>query len=167
MQPSEFRYRQGVEFADIERIAQKLLLHYSRCDVPDRGLRARLAVGRTLLLAGDPGAAATLFRRALDDTAPIDNPEHYTILANLGYALTDLGAYEEAIGYLTRAWNAQHLAWIAIALAYAHRLRNHPDDANATASWLERAREVDPKNYQNEEDLAFWRRIYPEIADQL
>ena len=168
MSEVESGFKKGVVYRDIERTADKLYYGYGKCtndQIPGGGLRAAVAIGRTLLDTGHPASAKRLFTHLLDIISPVDNPEHYIIVGNLGYALTDLSEYDEAIRRLKqlRANKEHYFAWHALALAYAYYKRDGNGDQETARSFVLEAR--DRPGYDNDEDQEYWRRIYPEIRE--
>jgi tetratricopeptide (TPR) repeat protein len=117
------------------------------------------------LIRGTTGHAASakrLFTHLLDRISPDENPDRYIIIGNLGYALTDLGEYDEAIRLFQGLRNQDNYsAWYALALAYAHLKRGDEGDQEIAREYVLEARRT--PGYGDEQAHEYWRRLYPEF----
>jgi tetratricopeptide (TPR) repeat protein len=120
-------------------------------------------VGRTYFKINEYDQALQLLDH-LKKNVPAHHDTYYKVLANRAYALIALGRFDEAIAELERVrtinGGAKFYAWHGVALAYAHyRLAHTPEYRH----WIEASKAME--GFAS--NKSFFRRLYPEIADDL
>lgn len=107
---------------DVRTADQKQSLSIADRLIRVNDIRAAVKVGRTFLDAQDGQAAIGIFDY-IDAQIPANHPARYNVLANKGYALNDLGRFDEAVSVLHQcielAGRRQVRVWHMLARAYA------------------------------------------------
>ena len=133
-------------------------------------VRAAVKVGRTYLKADDPEAAIGIFSH-IDAQLPADHPKRYNLLANKGYALNNLGRFDEAVSMLDESikldGRERVRVWHLLARAYAHfkLWEDTGKDEHKSAFESDLAAANNRRRYQAEAD--FYTKRYPDFGKYL
>ena len=160
IQEADFLNPQTTDLEESKKVIDRLLA------VGD--VRAAVKVGRAFLKVDQGKAAAELFSYTLDKS-DTKHADRYNILANLGYAQIQEEKWSEALASLESAIElagpSGTAPWHLFAAANAHHhLSNDADDdhAEAKSKLIEKAKQT-----RFRYDSNFFRRLYPEIADEI